>query len=373
MTCSEERITARAIIFDTDRPRHFEMREFEIPATARQGETLIRLHLAGVCGSDLHTFAGRASYGVVIPGHEMVGEVVSVGEGVVDAAGRPLKPGDRVVPESTIPCLRCPSCRGFGSRLDKLVDYTACEDYQLWGAAPINDPIWMNGAYAEYLQAPRNAILHRIDPEMTDEEAVLMEPLAVGVKAVLKAGVSLGDIVLVQGPGPIGLTCVIAASFAGAAQVIVTGMDCDRGRLDLACELGATDTICVSDGDLLEQLLRLTGGRKADRVIDTTGALPAFEPGVMATARNGVFTCIGGYPKGTHLPVPQEYCLRNKIDLRFSHNGTNCYQLAYEILRSRRFPFAKMVSHRFPLASAQQALEDLSRRDGSHVKVVLEC
>ena len=366
-------LVARAMVFDTDRPRQFEMRQFEIPATAGPGEALIRIRLAGVCGSDLHTFNGRADYGVVIPGHEIVGKIVSLGEGVVDVGGRPLRVGGRVVPESTIPCLRCPSCRGFGSRPDKLVDYTACEDYQLWGAIPLSDPVWMNGAYAEYLQAPANALLHRIDDDVTDEVAVLIEPLAVGVKAVLKAGVMMGDVVLVEGPGPIGLTSAIAASFAGASHVIVTGMDCDRGRLDRALELGATDTICVTDGDTLEMLLELTGGRKADRVIDTTGALPAFDFGIQATARNGVYTCIGGYPKGTTLPVPQEHCLRNKIDIRFSHNGTNCYQLAYQILRSHRLPIHKMVTHRYPLESAQVALEALSRRDGGHVKVVLEC
>ena len=370
---SQGTITARAIVFDTDKPGQFELRQFEIPATAGPGETLVRIRLAGVCGSDLHTFHGRADYGVVIPGHEIMGEIVSIGEGATDADRKPLHVGDRVVPEGTLPCLRCATCRGFGSRYDKLVDYTACEYYQLWGAIPLSDPVWMNGAYAEYLQVPANALLHRIDDDVTDEEAALAEPLAVGVKAVLKAGVTLGDVVLVEGPGPIGLTCAIAASFAGASHVIVTGMECDRGRLDLALDLGATDTICVTDGDALEKLLELTGGRKADRVIDTTGALPAFDLGIQATARNGVYTCIGGYPKGTTLPVPQEHCLRNKIDIRFSHNGTNCYQLAHQILRSHRLPIHKMVTHRYPLESAQVALEALSRRDGGHVKVVLEC
>jgi threonine dehydrogenase-like Zn-dependent dehydrogenase len=107
------------------------MRQFEIPAAA-PGEALVRLYLAGVCGSDLHTFnLGKWGLmtGVVIPGHEMMGEVVSVGEGAVDANGKPLYVGERVVPESTLPCLRCATCRGFGSRYDKVVDYTACENY----------------------------------------------------------------------------------------------------------------------------------------------------------------------------------------------------------------------------------------------------
>lgn len=364
---------ARAIVYDTTRPKHFELREFAIPSVAGPGEVLLRIRLAGVCGSDLHTFHGKAAYGIVIPGHELMGEVVSLGKGAVDANGRPLQVGDRVVPESTLPCLRCHNCRGLGSRLDKLVDYTSCEHYQLWGAIPLSDPVWMNGAYAEYLQVPANGLLHPIADDVSDEEAVLLEPLAVGVKAVLKAGVTFGDVVVVEGPGPIGLACALAASFAGASQVIVTGMQCDLGRLDLARELGATATICVSDEDPQEQLLELSEGRKAHRVIDTTGAVPAFDLGLRMTARNGVYTCIGGYPKGTTLPIPQEYCLRNKIDIRFSHNGTNCYGATYEIIRSHRFPLHKMITHRWPLSRAQEALEDLSRRDGGHVKVVLEC
>jgi threonine dehydrogenase-like Zn-dependent dehydrogenase len=363
---------ARAILFDTNKPRQFTLRTFEIPAVAGPGEALMRVHLAGVCGSDLHTFHGRANYGLVIPGHEMTGELVSVGEGFVDAMGRPLHVGDRVVPESTIPCLRCPHCRGYGSRPDKLVDYTACESYKLWGATPLSDPVWMNGAYAEYVQLPANALVHRIDDDVTDEEAVLLEPLAVGVKAVLKAGVTIGDAVLVEGPGPIGLTCVVAAAQAGAQHIVVTGVAGDESRLALAAELGATGTINVAHENPLEKFLALTGGRKADRVIDSTGALPAFDIGMKLTARNGVYTCIGGYPKGTTLPVPVEHCLRNKIDIRFSHNGTNCYQPAYAIIRSHRFPLAKMITHRWPLEQAQAALEDLSRRDGGHVKVVLQ-
>ncbi len=368
-----ETLSARAVIFDTARPRQFDLRRFEIPAQAKPGEALMRTHLAGVCGSDLHTFHGRANYGVVIPGHEMMGHLVSVGEGFTDAMGRPLHAGDRVVPESTIPCLRCPHCRGFGSRHDKLVDYTACESYILWGATPLSDPVWMNGAYAEYAQLPANAQMHRIDDDVSDEEAVLLEPLSVGVKAVLKAGVSMGDAVLVEGPGPIGLTCVIAAASAGAAHIIVTGVTGDESRLALAQELGATGAINVMTEDPLEKFLSLTGGYKAIRVLDTTGALPAFDVGMKLIARNGVYTVIGGYPPGTTLPVPISHCLRNKIDFRFSHNGTNCYQPAYQIIRSKRFPLHKMVTHRWPLERAQEALEDLSRRDGGHVKVVLQC
>jgi threonine dehydrogenase-like Zn-dependent dehydrogenase len=366
-------IAARAIVIDTDRPRQFELREFRIPASAAPGEALVRLRLAGVCGSDLHTFHGRADYGIVIPGHEMMGEVISLGEGFVDANGKALQVGDRVVPESTIPCLRCDICRGFGSRHDKLVDYTACENYVLWGSVPIRDPVWMSGAYADYLQVPANGLLHRIDDDVTDEEAVLLEPLSVGVKAVLKAGVTIGDVVLIEGPGPIGLSCAVAAIQSGAAHVIVTGVDGDEKRLALAQELGATGTINVMTDDPLERLQGFTGGRKADRVIDTSGALPAFDLGLQLTARNGVYMPIGGYPKGTTLPLPHQYCHRNKIDIRFSHNGTNCYQPAYQIIRSHRYPLQKIVTHRWPLEQTQTALETLSGRKGDQIKVVLEC
>ena len=369
----QETITARAILIDTDNPLRFNSREFVIPAKAPPGQALIKLRLAGVCGSDLHTFHGRADYGVVIPGHEMMGEIVSLGEGFVAANGKPLSVGDRVVPESTIPCLRCDICRGFGTGYDKIVDYTACEDYQLWGGVPLDDPVWMNGAYAEYLQVPANGLLHTIDDDVTDEEAVLLEPLAVGVKAVLKAGVTLGDVVLIEGPGPIGLACAVAASQSGATHVIVTGVDGDESRLALALELGASATINVMAEDAVAKLLEITGGRKADRVIDSSGALPAFDLGLRLTARNGVYMPIGGYPKGTKLPLPHEYCLRNKIDIRFSHNGTNCYQPAYQIIRGHRYPLHKMVTHRWPLEQAQAALEDLSRRNSGQVKVVLEC
>lgn len=366
-------IKARAVLFDTRRPGHLEIREFEVPSQAAPGQVLVRIHLAGICGSDVHTLQDGADYGTVIPGHEMVGEVVSHDPSAVDAKGHRLRVGDRVVPESTLPCLHCPACRGFPSRPGRLVDYSSCDEYQLWGAIPLADPVWLNGGYAEYLQVPANGLLHRIDDHVTDEEAVLLEPLSVGVKAVFKAGVTIGDIVVIEGPGPIGLTCVIAAREAGAAEIIVTGAKHDASRLLLAMELGATGIIDITEADPLERLLELTGGRRADRVIDATGAPPAFDMGLKLTARSGVYTCVGGEPAGTKLPVPEEYCRRNKIDIQFSHLGTNCYQPAYEIIRKHRYPLHKLVTHRWPLAQAQSAFESLIRRSGEPVKAVLEC
>jgi alcohol dehydrogenase len=365
-------IRCRAAVFDSASPRHLGIRQFEIPAAAGDDELLLKTEMCGICGADLHVFDGWYECGQIIPGHEFVGRVVSVGRSVRDASGGLLRQGDRVVPESYIPCGECLYCRGVGSRYDKVVDNAACEDSILFGHVPLEEPVRLSGGYSEYVQIPRRALLHKIPEGIPAEEAVLLEPLAVAVRAVRRASVVAGDTVVVQGPGPIGLLSLVTAQIAGATTVMLTGRDGDEARLELAEELGAARVVDVTQEDCLEALLSLTGGRKADRVIDATGAVSAFWQGVEMTSRGGVYVNIGGFRSDTAVSIYPDYLKRNKIDIRFSHTGANHYQAAREIIRSNRFPLDKLVTRRVALERAEEALTRLTARTGDDVKVVIE-
>jgi len=198
----EHTYMTRAIVFDSDLPRHLELGQFTLPPPAA-GEAILQTELAGICGADHHTYDGWFDRGRVVPGHAFVGRIVEIGGEILDARGQPLKVGDRVVPDSTIPCRRCRFC--------------------LFGSVPIGDPPRVVGGWSEYVQIPGNALLHRIAEDVPPQAAVLLEPLAVAVKAVGKAGVAPGDTVVVQGPGPIGLLTIVAARAAGATRVILVG------------------------------------------------------------------------------------------------------------------------------------------------------
>jgi len=316
-------------------------------------------------------FAGRFDCGRIIPGHEFIGRVVSVGKDFLDAEGNQLFEGERVAVESTIPCGVCVYCQGNGSRYDKTIDYAACEKYTLVGRITLGDPILLVGGYSQFSQLPHNTRVHKMDNDIPLEEVVLMEPLAVAVRAVHKAGITPGDTVVIQGPGPIGLLCLVAAQMAGATKVLLTGAKNDVKRLELGRLLGAMHIINSTEDDPIKILNELTGGRKADRVLDATGSAIAFGQGVMMTARGGVYTNLGGFSSDTAVSIYPDYLKRNKIDIRFSHTGANHYQKAREIIASRRFPLGKIISHKVPLEGVEQALHELSKHTGDHIKVAI--
>lgn len=361
----------RAMVLDCDRPGQLTLERFELPAPPT-GDLILQTELSGVCGSDLHLYHGWFKRGLIVPGHEFVGRVVQVGVEMLDAEGRPLKVGDLVVPESQVSCRRCRFCRGVGSRYDKVVDYNACESFFFFGSKPIGDPPSVIGGWSDYVQVPGNALLHKIEDDMAPLEAiVLLEPLSVAVKAVAKAGVVPGDTVVVQGPGIIGLSTVVAARAAGASEIILTGTTEDEARLRAGEMLGADLTVDLLKDDPVETLYNATSGQLADRVIDASGAKQAFQQGLDMTGRTGVYVNIGGFRPDDEVTFRPDRLKRDKIDIRFSHMGTNAYGPALSIIRSRRFPLEKLVTHYFPLEEAELALQALERREGEPIKVVL--
>jgi threonine dehydrogenase-like Zn-dependent dehydrogenase len=361
--------STRAIVLDCDRPRQVALRRFELPAPAA-GSLIMGPELSGICGADLHLYDGWFKRGIIVPGHEIVGRVVDISGQVLDAASRPLKVGDRIVPETAIPCRRCRYCRGLGSRYDKLVDYNACESFSFFGSVPISDPQRVIGGWSDYLEVPGNAILHRVDDDEIPLEAiVLLEPLSVAVKTVAKAGVQPGDTVVVQGPGPVGLLSVAMAHAAGATRIILVGPN--QARLELGGMLGADLLINSRNEDPVQTVRKATAGELAHRVIDASGAKEAFQQGLDMTGRGGVYVNIGGFRASDEVMFKPDRLKRDKIDIRFSHMGSNAFEPALAILRSRRYPLEELVTHHFPLEEAERGLHVLEQREGNPIKVAL--
>jgi len=358
----------RAIVLDCDRPRQLTLEQFDLPAPAK-GDLMLKPELSGICGADLHLYDGWFKRGRIVPGHEFVGRVVEIGGEFLDAVGRPLKVGDRVVPESQVPCRRCQFCRGVGSRHDKIVDYNACASSYFFGSLPIGDPPRVEGGWSDYVQVSGNAILHKVEDDLPLEAVVLLEPLAVGVKAVAKAGIVPGDVVVVQGPGPAGLLSMVAARVAGASQIILIGPS--EARLRAGQMLGADLTVNTRNEDPVKVVYNATGGQLAHRVIDASGSKQAFQQGLDMTGRGGVYVNIGGFRPADEITFRPDRLKRDKIDIRFSHMGSNAYGPALSIVRSRRFPLEKLVTHWFPLEEAERGLLALERREGDPIKAVL--
>ncbi|MGI5818412.1 MAG: NAD(P)-dependent alcohol dehydrogenase [Armatimonadota bacterium] len=321
--------------------------EVPMPEISSERDVLVRVRSVGVCGSDVH-FHERGVIGKyplsepTIMGHEAAGEVVEV---LDESCG--LKPGDRVAIEPGYTCRRCEFCKSG--------QYNVCRDVVFLAAPPVH------GAFAEYLAWPSD-FLFKLPDAVSMDEGAMIEPLAVGLWAAIRGGVTPGDSVAVLGAGPIGLLTMQSAVAAGATRAIVS--DLEAGRLELARTLGATETIDASAIDTEAAIMELTGGRGVDVAFECAGAVPALQMALRVT-RNGGTTQIVGMPAEQHPQIPLYEMINRELDLRGLFRYANCYPPAISLVESGRVDVASLVTHHFSLDETPEAMTFVhERRDG---------
>jgi threonine dehydrogenase-like Zn-dependent dehydrogenase len=361
---------SRAAILDGRQPRHLEVRTFDVPELGPEGELVLRTLLCGICGSDLHRYNWTTDRPPTILGHEILGIVERAPAHWRDAAGNPLAVGDLVVPETRIPCHRCAYCRGVGSRPQKLLDYSHCPYQRGLGGIPLDETPLLSGGWSDYVELPDGAIVHHLPPTLAPEEAVLLEPFSIGMKAARLAGINGDDTVIVLGPGPIGLLAVVACHDAGAKRIILAGATADEQRLALGRELGADATVDVTQGDPIARVQELNHGRLATRVIEATGTIPAVELGIALLDRGGVLVTVGGHKGDARASFSPGALAGRQIDIRGTQLGANYYEACIDVLAEGRYPFARMITHRFALSAVDEAMRTFEQR-GACIKPVI--
>src|SRR3954466_7792183 len=249
-------------------PGTTELREFALPRIPEDG-ALLKVEVAGICGTDVKMYAKPVIQAPVIMGHENVGTIAKAGPKFVERQG--LGEGDRVFVEHYVACYRCEWCRLGEYRHCELTDWRTNRDARRYGYTSSDNPYHLWGGFAQYLFLPWNAVLHRVPDNVSDAEAGIVTPLSNGIEwALYDAGVGFMSTVLIQGPGQQGLSQGVAGRQAGASLVIVTGTSRDTARLELATKLGADHTIDVENEDPLQRVLELTDGKGVDVVLDCT-------------------------------------------------------------------------------------------------------
>lgn len=350
----------------------FEIREYPVPRT-EPGTVLIEMELCGVCGTDLHYSEADLPperYPVLL-GHENVGRIAALGEGVDrDFLGFPVRVGDRVVATggapAGIPCGRCYFCaviktpeRCVGGRPPASADHYP----------------HLTGGYSQYLYLPVPwAPFFRTD--MEPEVAMSLEPLTIAVHSMDRAGIRLGDTVVVQGVGAMGLFHIMGARMSGAVKIIAVGAP--RARLDLAREFGADIIVDIAEvpdaADRVKQVRSETvGGYGADVVIECTGVPAAIAEGMACCRDSGRFVEVGHFVdrnQKVSLNPASELVRRNLTVVAPFASTVEHYARAIRVLARGQYPFQDLVSHRVPLHRLPDAIASLGggyRLDGREV------
>jgi threonine dehydrogenase-like Zn-dependent dehydrogenase len=314
----------------------FEVREFPVPDPG-PGTILLKQELSGICGTDLHNWQNGFK-SEVTPGHENVGIIEAIGKGVeVDYVGNPIREGDRVI--------FAPSTGGFGS----------------YG---FEAPSKMHGGFAEYIHLglPNTMFIKTSAPP---EIAVLTEPFTIGIHAVMRAQIQLGDVVVVQGSGAIGLVTLICAKLGGASKIIMVGGPAER--LELAQRMGADITIDIEKVRSVEERTELVLSHTpkqagADIVFECAGFLPATPEGLGYLRRSGVFVEVGHFVDMGAIDFNiNQWLMRKNLRLEAVWGSQyDHFVRGLRFLEKNEYPYGEMVSHRLSLFDVQKGFDALN-------------
>jgi L-iditol 2-dehydrogenase len=311
-----------------------------------EGEILVKMMACGICGTDVMEWYRRRK-GARVLGHEMAGEVFKIGPSVTN-----FQKGNRVFVAHHVPCFECHYC--LSGR------HSACESLHSGNYDP--------GGFAEFVRIPEPNVLHgtlRLPPNVSYEEATMIEPLACAIAGQKRMGLKEGQILLVIGSGISGITHIQLAKL-NSIKVIAT--DIDEYRLKKASEFGADYTLNAIQYSV-EELKKLSEGRLAEAVCICTGAEKAIIDAIDSVDRRGtlLFFTVPQEP----IALPWVRFWRDEITVTFSYGAaTEDLKEALKIISSGLVNVKKMISHQFALADIEEGFKLVSRASHS-LKVVI--
>jgi alcohol dehydrogenase/L-iditol 2-dehydrogenase len=343
-------MTQAAVVHYALEPLAVELREVAVPEIG-DADVLLRVGAVSVCGSDVHQAYNTHSWPVNVPvvlGHEFGGTVAKAGRAV-----KHFREGDRVVSETAAQV--CGECR-----LCRTGRYNLCPTRKGFGYG-------VDGAMASYVKVPARC-LHHIPGSLPFELACLSEPHAVAYNAMcVNSTIRPGDLVVVLGPGPIGLLCARMAALAGADPLIVVGLSADAARLETARRLGATHVVNV-ERENLDEVVRGLSPLGADLVCDASGASRPLDVALALVRPDGQVTKVGWSPD--LVPVNINPLVQKNVRLQgsFSHNYPVWERVIHLLDRRRTLPDA-IVGLTSPLAGWREAFAAM--HEGRVIKSVL--
>jgi L-iditol 2-dehydrogenase len=288
-----------------------------------------------------------------ILGHESSALVLSTHPSVTS-----LKPGDRVAIEPNLICHACEPC--LTGR------YNGCERVEFLSTPPVP------GLLRRYLKHPA-AWCHKLPDNLTYEDGAMLEPLSVALAGMDRAGVRLGDPVVVCGAGPIGLVTALCCRAAGAAPLVIT--DIDEGRLKFAAELIPnllTHKVEFSHSaeDFRAKILELTGGIEPAKAMECTGVESSIAGAIQAVKFGGKVFVIG--VGKNEMKIPFMRLSTREVDLQFQYRYANTWPKAIRLLQNGVIDLKKLVTHRFDIEKAVDAFKTAADPKTGAIKVLIQ-
>ena len=321
------------------------IKEVDIPQIHKSDDLIVKIELCSICGTDVHIMSVPPGYianpGTIL-GHELVGGVVKVGEGV-----RGIKVGDRVVTNPNDYCGICAYCQ---KNLPNL-----CENIIPMG-------IGADGGFAEYVRVSEK-VAHKISPGLPSEIAAFAEPLACLVNGKNKIPVSPGESVVVMGAGAIGLLFIQMMKACGASPVIVS--EPAPLRREFARKCGADILVDPLTEDL-EKIVKENTGIGADYALDIVGS--QLLSGINAVRKGGT-VLLFGFNAHAQPTIPQYMITNREIKVLGTWIANASFPQAVKILESGVLDLNPLITHTFPLEKTAEGIEILRRGEGIEILI----
>jgi len=334
--------------------RKMNMMDAPEPAVIHDHDVKIKMKVIGVCGSDIHYYlTGRIGSQVVqypFPvGHEGAGIVVETGSAVSR-----VKPGDRIAIEPAMPCWECDQCKAGRHHTCRRLKFLGC-------------PGQADGCLVEYIVMPETSCIP-IGQNVSLDEAVISEPLAIGIYAVKKSIPMPGAKIGILGSGPIGMSVLLAAKAEGCSKVYMT----DRldGRLQCVKQAGADyigniDTEDVTRAILEQEPLML------DAVIECCGKQEALNQAIELLKPGGKLVIVG-IPEFDHWQIPADIARRKEITLQNIRRQADCTEQALHDMSSGKIDVSLMATHRFAFGETPKAFELVAGLEDGVMKAMVD-
>lgn len=341
----------KAIVRTGLQARQMELRDVQIPAI-NDDEALIRVKAVGICGTDAHMYTGTQLTDIpVIVGHEFSGVVEKVGARVAN-----VKVGDRVVSRLNLGV--CWTCRACLTGNPHMCEHRTCPGFKV------------DGAYAEYIKMEARMLVPLADT-VSFEEGAVVEPMAIVTHALLqRTKVEVEDVVVVFGPGPIGLIAMQMAKIAGASKIIMVGANSDEAkRLPLAKKLGADVVLNAQKVDVEAEVRRLNNGLGPDPIIEASGSVTAINTGLRLLRRQGRM-CVLGMVPSRESAIEWLTAAEKSLNIVFNYSSSPwSWNMVTSMLARGAIDVKSLISHTALMNDFAGVFEEIA--NGNAVKCVL--